>query len=76
MLQLAVQQRQGEDAPVEFLLAFCRALIRQTHSSDKMSLAMRAAKAEVPISVEQEMQFSLAVATEAEKSPWPKGFFP
>lgn len=76
MLQLAVQQRQGEDAPVEFLLAFCRALIRLTPSSDKTTLAMMAAKNEVPISLEQEMRFMLAVNAEAKKSVWPEGFFP
>lgn len=76
MLQLAVQQRQGEDAPVEFLLAFCRALIRQHPSRDHMRLAMLAAKSEVPITPAQEEQFTKAVAAEAEKSVWPKGFFP
>jgi len=79
MLQLP-EQRSERDAgqaaaPVEFLIAFTRALIRNHPSGDCISLAMRSAKGVCPLTPEQEEQFRKAVNIEVDKSPWPKDFF-
>lgn len=79
VLQLDEQRSTGDAgqaaAPVEFLIAFARALIRAHPSPDCMALAMRSAKGACPLTPEQEVQFRKAVDIEVDRSPWPKGFF-
>jgi hypothetical protein len=79
MLQLAEQRSEGDAgqaaAPVEFLIAFARALIRAHPSPDCISLAMRSANGVCQLTPEQEAQFRKAVDIEVDRSPWPKGFF-
>ena len=71
-----VQHGQGSDAaPVQFLIAFVRAMIREHPSRDVLDLAMYAAMREVNITKDQARQFLAAVMAETERSPWPKGFF-
>lgn len=79
MLQLDEQRSAGDAgevaAPVEFLIAFTRALIRNNPSEDSLALALYAAAREFNITPEQAQQFLKAVMHEKENSPWPKGFF-
>ena len=79
MLQPDEQRSAGDAdqvaAPVEFLIAFTRALIRNNPSEDSLALALYAAAAEFSITPEQARQFLKAVMREKENSPWPKGFF-
>lgn len=79
MLQLDEQRSAGDAgqaaAPIEFLIAFTRALIRNNPSQDSLALALYAAAAEFSITPEQAKQFLQAVMHEKENSPWPKGFF-
>ena len=79
MLQLDEQRSTGDAgqvaAPVEFLIAFARALIRAHPSPDCIALAMRSAKGACPLTPEQEVQFRRAVDIEVDNSGWPKGFF-
>lgn len=79
MLQLT-EQRSARDAnqaavPVQFLIAFVRAMIRNRPSGDLISLSMGSARGLVPISDDQAKAFLKAVYTEVDESPWPKGFF-
>jgi hypothetical protein len=74
MLQLT-EQRPSEAAPVEFLIAFVRSLIRIHPSSDALALAMRSALGQVPMTDQQVKKFIKAVSAETEQSGWPKGFF-
>jgi len=71
------EQRPTDDAaaPVEFLIAFVRALIRNYPSGDSIALALHSARAHYPITPEQEAQFRKAIALEIERTPWPKDFF-
>ena len=62
-------------APVEFLIAFTRALIRNHPSGDSIALAMSSANGVCPLTPAQEAQFLKAVGLEVNRSPWPKGFF-
>lgn len=66
---------QEAGAPVEFLIAFVRNIIRENPSHDVYYLAMAAAKKECPITAEQEVAFAKAIAHERDQSFWPKGFF-
>lgn len=79
MLQLAEQRSEGHAdqaaAPVEFLIAFVRSLIRNNPSGDCIALAMRSASSVCPLTPEQEAQFRRAVDIEVNNSHWPKGFF-
>jgi hypothetical protein len=79
LLQSAEQRPEGHAgeaaAPVEFLIAFTRALIRNNPSGDSIALAMRSAQDICPLTPEQEVQFLRAVGVEVDRSPWPKGFF-
>jgi len=79
MLQLDEQRSTGDAgqtaAPVEFLIAFARALIRVNPSPDCIELAMLSAKGACQLTPEQEAQFRKAVDIEVDRSPWPKGFF-
>jgi hypothetical protein len=79
VLQLPEQRSAGDAgpaaAPVEFLIAFARALIRNHPSGDSIALAMRSANGVCPLTPEQEAQFRKAVDIEVDRSPWPKGFF-
>jgi len=61
--------------PVEYMISFVRAMIREFPSSDGFSLAMYAAGREVPITEKQKQAFLRAVTHEVEESAWPKGFF-
>jgi hypothetical protein len=72
-LQQSVEQRLS--APVEFLIEFTRALIKQNPSSDLFYLAMYAAEAKVSLTTEQKALFIKAVSAEARQSAWPEGFF-
>lgn len=79
VLQLAEQRSEGDAGeaavPVQFLIAFVRAMIRNRPSGDLISLSMSSARGAVPITDEQAKAFMRAVLVEAENSPWPKGFF-
>lgn len=79
LLQLAEQRSAGDAgqaaAPVEFLIAFARALIRAHPSPDCISLAMRSANRACQLTPDQEAKFRKAVDIEVDRSPWPKGFF-
>jgi hypothetical protein len=79
MLQLPEQRSTGDAGPaappVEFLVAFVRALIHAHPSPDCIALAMRSANGACPLTPEQEAQFRKAVDIEVDRSPWPKGFF-
>jgi len=79
MLQLDEQRSAGDAgeaaAPVEFLIAFVRHLIRNNPSGDCLALAIYAAAREFHITNEQAKKFIQAVMHEKENSPWPKGFF-
>lgn len=72
MLQ-PTQQRPA--VPVEYLLAFIRAMIQNCPSRDAISLAAMSAENKVPITDEQKEVFAKAVAHEVDQSVWPKGFF-
>ena len=72
---LLQSDEQRPPVPVEFLLAFVRALIRNHPSTDAMYLALAAASRQVPISKKQGEAFIEAVTQEMESSVWPKGFF-
>ena len=65
----------GVPVPVEYMMAFVRALIRGNPSGDLIALSMYQADHEVPISKEQREAFIKAVGHETDRSPWPKGFF-
>jgi len=77
---LESEQRPTDDAgqtpvSVRLLLAFTRALIRETGCHSKLTLAMYAARAEADASDEEMEVFLEAVAGEASRNPYPKGFF-
>jgi hypothetical protein len=61
--------------PVDFLIAFTRALIRTNPSTDSFIIAAASARGEVSISDEQMRLFSRAIKGEMKKSPFPKDFF-
>ena len=70
------EQHETEDViPVEFLLAYVQALIRNNPSRDLHVLSVAAAKSAFPITEAQEEAFLKAVGVEARNSHWPKGFF-
>lgn len=69
------EQQDNDPVKVEFLIEFCRALIRNNPSSDVMFLAFLAASRKVPLTKEQAEAFFKALNVEMAKSPWPKGFF-
>lgn len=61
--------------PVELLIAFTRALIRQNPSEDGLYLAIAAAQKEVKVTDGELAVFIDAVYGEKKGSPWPGGFF-
>lgn len=79
MLQPAKQRSAGDSGqaqvPVEFLVAFVRALINNRPSNDLLALSMGSARARVPITDDQAKAFWNAVLYDVERAPWPKGFF-
>jgi hypothetical protein len=72
MLQSA--QHGAEAIPVEFLIAFTRALIRMLPSNDALWLAANHAKQVCPLTDEQRELLNHAIRAEVNQSVWPKGF--
>ena len=75
LLRKSEQRSDRDAASIEFLIAFCRHLIRENPSSDALYLAMSAAAHEVGITQEQAARFKAAILAERAQSKWPEGFF-
>jgi len=67
--------REEPHLEVKLLVEFCRALIREHPSRDFLELGLAAAKHAAGASDEDIRLLRQAVMGEADRSPWPKGFF-
>jgi hypothetical protein len=67
--------REEPHLEVRLLVELCRALIRENPSRDFLEIGLAIAKHATGASDEEMMLLARAVMGEAEKSPWPKGFF-
>lgn len=65
----------GPDAiPVEFLIAFTKAIIRLVPSTDVLYLAAGQANRACPLTKEQRDRLNAGLKEQVNKSSWPKGF--
>ncbi len=66
---------EAPELPVQLLVAFCRAMIRNMPSRDMIELSLSAAKEDAGASDRDISLLRQALLQEASRSPWPAGFF-
>jgi len=71
----ADQKEESDPIKVDFLIEFCRSLIRNNPNGDTIYLAFLAARKRVSLTDDEAKAFLKAVGVEMGKSHWPKGFF-